>query len=169
MAEVLSVERKGELDSLVDEVGSVAGAAAIIAAHRLRADPGPSNNSVFYYGAGFVGAKALTIEQGFVRLEGTERGYFLDRVTQKLNAEGKIARGSAENLALFGDRTKEPKTPGLWGEASRECSRRATASARQKTAWPMSRPSSPIWSPSRFGGEKCNGSTAARSAAVSIW
>lgn len=117
MAEILTVERRRELRQLAAGVTSVEDAHRIIEEKGLRADPG-ENTTVFYYGSGVEGAKALTTREGYVRLEQTERGYFLDQVTRNLAEDGVIPRGSEQNTALFGDKT--PNRLGEWGEASKE-------------------------------------------------
>ena len=117
MAEVLTVARRRELRQLAATVSSVEDAHRIIEAQDLHADPG-ENTSIFYYGQGVDGAKALSTREGFVRLEQTERGYFLDQVTRNLAEDGVIPRGSDENKALFGEH--DQKRLGEWGEASKE-------------------------------------------------
>ncbi len=117
MAEVLTLARRRELRQLAATVSSVEDAHRIIKAQDLHADPG-DNTSIFYYGQGVDGAKALSTREGFVRLEQTERGYFLDQVTRNLAEDGVIPRGSDENKALFGEH--DQKRLGEWGEASKE-------------------------------------------------
>ena len=122
MADILTVERRRELRQLAAGVTSVEDAHRIIEEKDLHADPA-GNTSIFYYGTGVEGATALSTRDGFVRLEQTERGYFLDQVTRNLAEDGVIPRGSEQNAALFGDRT--PNRLGEWGEASKEFAQRA--------------------------------------------
>jgi hypothetical protein len=117
MADILDRARREELADLAETVTSVADAHRIIEEHGLRADPA-NNSSIFYYGEGLKGATALSEQKGYVRIEQTERGYFLNEVTRRLKEAGSVPRGSEENKALFGD----PSTQrlGEWGEASRD-------------------------------------------------
>ena len=121
MADILDVGRRAELRDLAGTVNTVEDARRIIETEKLKADPG-DNKSVFYYGVGHDGAKELSSREGYVKLEQTERGYFLEQVTGKLTTEGKIPRGSDENKALFGDRGNGPGSTspeGLEGGALR--------------------------------------------------
>ncbi len=117
MADMLTLERRRELRQLASTVTSVEDAHRIVEQRGLHAAPG-DNTSIFYYGRGVDGAKALATRDGFVRLEQTERGYFLDQATRNLAEDGVIPRGSDENKKLFGD--PEQKKLGEWGEASQE-------------------------------------------------